>query len=302
MPFQNTDQNADNVIIAHFGGNIMHHFKALGTISFLLGFTLLVCGCTANKSQANNADFGISAEAVPEGILIHLKNIPADASHMWIAISTVDDTEDPESPRSIISSYAALTNTNEMNWVGSSVQLEKVKQTGTILFPYAESGKNYHISADVYTLQEREQYMSGDESLDQHRANAEVTATGGIYFNRDDVRLELSNDNTALTLSSQPVFPPEVTFADQMYRFSFTIQVESGSLGVGDHHIPEGLSPDGLTWVFEPQMSTVNLRGNDWLEEGVNYPAWASAYVNILHEDIIWSINIANTPLSDFCL
>ena len=278
----------------------MHQFKKLSAILFISGLTLFVFSCNTKGNQSQHTEFGITAEAVPEGILIKFKNIPAEASHMWINISTVDETEDPESPRSIISSYAALTNTEELNWIDSSLQLEKVKQTGTILFPYVKPENNYYISADVYTLQEREQYIQGDENFHRHYASAEVTATNGISFNRDDVRLELSNDKTAVTLSSQPIFPPGITFADQMYRFGFTIQVDAGSLGVGDHHIPEGLSPDGLTWIFEPQMSTFNLKGSDWLKEGVSYPAWASAYVNILHDGILWSVGIGYSELVGF--
>ena len=280
----------------------MHHGKALRVISLFFVFALVSFSCVTGKNLVKNAEFAIHAEAVQEGILISFKNIPADASHMWIGINTVDENVDPESPHSIISSYAAITNTSEMDWVNSSLQLEKIKQTGNIIFPYVNPGKNYHISAYIYTLQEREQDIRADESLQRQWANTEVTVKNGIYFNRDDVRLEMNNDNSAVTLSSQPVFPSDVTFADQMYRFSFIIQVEGGAISVGDHHIPEGLSPDGLTWVFEPQMSNDNLKGEPWLEEGVDYLTWAAAYINIIYDEIIWSINIANTPLCKFRL
>jgi len=278
----------------------MHHLRTSGVITLILCFFLLVFSCNTNGNYEKDAGFGIIAEAVPEGLLISFKNIPAETSHMFISISTTDDTEDLESPHSLISSYAALTNTDEMNWVGSSLQLEKVKQTGTILFPYVIPGKSYHVSAYVYTLQEREEFMKGDENSHQQWANTEVIAKGGIYIDSDNVKLELSNDKSAVTLSSQPIFPQGITFADKIYSYGYTIQVDNSSLGVGDHHIPEGLSPDGLTWVFEPQMSAVNLSGNDWLEKGDSYPAWATAYVNILYDDILWCISIAKTELVEF--
>jgi len=278
----------------------MHHLRALGVITLIFCFILLVFSCSIYKNQTNNADFGITAEAVPEGLLIRFINIPTETSHMFISISTTDDTEDPESPRSINSSYAALTNTDEMNWIGSSLQLEKVKQMGTILFPFVESGKSYLVSAYIYTLQEREQFMKGDENSHQQWANTEVTAKDGIYIDKNNVKFELNNDKTAVTLSSLPVFPQGITFADQVYSYGYTIQVDNGSLGVGDHHIPEGLSPDGLTWVFEPQMSAVNLNSGNFLKEGVIYPAWATAYVNILYDEILWCISIAKTELGEF--
>ena len=278
----------------------MHHLRAFGVITLIFCFLLLVFSCYTNGNHEQDADFGITAEAVPEGLLVHFKNIPAETSHMFISISTTDDTEDLESPHSLISSFAALTNTDEMNWVGSSLQLEKVKQTGTILFPYVEPGKSYHVSAYVYTLQERELFMKGDENSHQQWASTEVTANSGIYIDNKNVKFELSDDKSAVTMSSQPIFPQGITFADQIYSYAYTIQVDSGSLGVGDHHIPEGLSPDGLTWVFEPQMSAVNLRVGDYLEKGASYPAWATAYVNILYDDILWCISIAKTELGEF--
>jgi hypothetical protein len=221
---------------------------------------------------------------------------------MWIWISMVDDAEEPESPRSIISSYAAITNTNEMDWVGSSLQLERIKKTGTILFPFVQPGRNYYVSVDVYNLSERKMFINRDENLQHSWANAEVVAENGILFNRDDSRLQLNNDNSEVTLSWQSVFSAEVTFAPQRYSFGVTIQVEGGSVSVGDHHIPAGLSYDGLTWVFEPQMSKVNLRGGEWLEEGVIYPAWAEAKVNIIHDEIMWSVGIVKTPEFAFSL
>ena len=278
----------------------MHHLRALGVITLIFCFLLLVFSCNTNRNYEHKTNFGITAEAVPEGLLIKFTNIPSETSHMFISISTTDDTEDPESPRSLNSSYAALTNTDEMNWVGSSLQLEKVKETGTMLFPFAETGKSYYIFVYIYTLQEREQFMKGDENSHQQWANTEVTAIDGIYIDRNNIKFELNNDKSAVTLSSLPVFPQEITFADQVYSYAYTIQVDGGSLGVSEHHIPEGLSPDGLTWVFEPQMSAVNLNSGDHLEKGNAYPAWATAYVNILHDDILWCISIAKTALGEF--
>jgi len=74
----------------------MHHFRALRTrtwfaISLILGFALVTFGCATDelvsgKNRAADADFGLTAQAVPEGILLTLSNIPPDTNHLWITV------------------------------------------------------------------------------------------------------------------------------------------------------------------------------------------------------------------------
>ena len=60
---------------------------------------------------------------------------------------------------------------------------------------------------------------------------------------------------------------------------------------------------NGLTWTFEPEMTgSLRKNNNDWLQDGNYYPAWAMAYANIIHDGIIWSIEIAKTPIFNFSL
>jgi len=281
----------------------MRQFKVLWTISLVLGFALLVFSCATGRNRSANAEFRLGAQAVPEGLLLTFSNNPADASHMWISIQSWGDAEEVESARDIISSFAALTNTSKMDWVGSTQQLERVKQTGRVVFPFVQAGQKYQISAVVYNQRQRELSINGGEYFQPVWADAQVRAGHGVYFDRDAVKFELDDAKSAVTLSTEPVFSSNVIFYDQRYSFSVIIMVaETGSVSVGDHHIPDSLSPDGLTWTFEPQMSTFNLIGNEWVEEGVYYSAWAEARVNIIYDDINWSIEVAKTPVFNFSL
>jgi hypothetical protein len=54
---------------------------------------------------------------------------------MWISVSSWGDTEVPESRHSYTSSYAAVESASFRTWVNSTQQLDKVKQTGKIIFP-----------------------------------------------------------------------------------------------------------------------------------------------------------------------
>jgi len=48
----------------------MQHFKVLRSVSLLLVFALFTFGCDIN--QVSNAKMELKAEAIPEGILLHL--------------------------------------------------------------------------------------------------------------------------------------------------------------------------------------------------------------------------------------
>jgi hypothetical protein len=281
----------------------MQHFKASRTISLLFVFALITFGCATSKNHAATAAFGLTAEAVPEGILLTFSNIPSDATHLWIGVSSLGDTEKPESPHSFIYSFAGITDTSVRGWVHSSRQLDKIKQTGKVIFPIVQTGIKYSISAIVYNELEFYLIRETDRNIHPRTAETELIADNGIYFNRDDVRLEINDAHSVVTISCEPVFSSEVIFDDQKYSFGVHIRVDNNrSIGVGDHHIPDGLSSDGLTWAFEPQMTGDLRRYNDngWLEIGSNYAAWATANVNIIYDDIKWSVEIAKTALFTF--
>ena len=281
----------------------MQLFKALRTFSLILVFALVTFGCATSKNQVVNADFGLTAEAVSEGLLITFSNIPTDAIRMTVHVSYWD-TDEQDRPYGFVSSFADLRDASFLVGSVSSVQLEQVKQNGRVIFPVVQEDKKYTVSAYVFTKRDHELFVNDDENYHPVWATAEFTAKNGIYFNRGDAMLELNDDKSAVTLSSEPVFSSDVNYYTKKYSFGVTILVDDkGSIGVGDHHIPDGLSSDGLTWVFEPQMKE-NIRESDidWLESGANYLAWASAYANIIYNDILWSVEVSHTPTFDFSL
>ena len=275
----------------------MRRFKALRAISLASVFSFAVFGCATGRNRSAGADFGLTAEAVSDGLLLTFDNIPADAVRLFIVVQSWIDAANPERERGITASFADIRDASFSAGDLHSVKLDRVKETGTVIFPIVQAGQKYLVSAAVETRADIE------NGIYPVFVEAEVVAEGGVYFNRNDVSLEL-HSNYAVTLSALPSFSPEVAFYTQRFSFAVTITVgETGSIGVGTHHIPAGLSFDGLTWMFEPQMSdSLRINGGGWLQAGNYYSARVTAYANILHDDILWSVEIAKTPEFDFSL
>ena len=273
---------------------MIQHFKVIFLLSV---FVLFVFGCATNKSEVTDAGFGLTAEVISEGILLIFYNIPPDSIRLFISIQSWDDTGEFGSYH-MISSFADIRDASFLGGAISSLQLERIKGNGRIIFPIVQAGQKYTISASIQTRYDI------DNDITPTFIYTEIIAENGIYFNREDLQFEVNETNTAVTLHSVPVFSSDVVFCSQKIGFSVFISVgESRSISVATHHIPDGLSSDGLTWTFEPQM-TDNLRenNNNWLQSGNYYPAWARAYANIIHDGIIWSVEIAKTPVFNFSL
>lgn len=276
----------------------MHHFKTLRTRRFscavptILFFALVTFGCPTSKNQVTGSDFGFSAESVPEGILLNFRNIPSDAVRMTIHVTIPDETA-----YGVSSSFADLRDASFTVGDNPSIQLERVKETGKVIFPIVQAGQEYYVSAYVYNQREHDLMLNNDESHQPTFAETTVIAKSGTVYNRSDVRLELNDSASVATLTSEPVFSSDVDFADRKYSFGVTIIVpEKGSIGIADYQYPDSLSADGLTWTFEPQMTQTLQSTPNWLETGENYTAWASVHANILYDDIFWYVELTKSP------
>ena len=275
----------------------MQHFKALITTLLILVFALVTFSCATSKNQISDTKFGLTVETVSEGLLLTFNNIPPDSIRLFISVHSWCHTEEVENGQNTVVAFADIRDTSFSEGGLPSLQLTRVKETGKVIFPIVQAGQKYHISAMIQTRADI------DNKTIPVFVDTEIIGKNGIYFNREDVELELIN-NSAVTLYTEPLFTSPVIFHTQKYSFGITIMVdENRSIGLGTHHIPAGLSSDGLTWIFEPEM-TESLRKYNagWLETGNYYPAWAKAYVNILHGDIIWSVEIARTQNFNFSL
>ena len=287
----------DIVIVYLLEDKIVRHFVGLRIITLLLVFVLVVSSCATSDNKATDTGFGFIAEAVSEGILLTFSNIPSDSVRLFIAVQSWDDTGEM-GHYNRISSFADIRDASFPYGAISSFQLERVKETGRVIFPIVQMGQKYTISASVQSRSDL------DNGIEPVFIEVEVTAENGIYFNRDGVQFELNDTNSAVTLHSMPLFSSSVVFHAQKIEFNTVVSVmDVGSISVGTHHIPAGLSSDGLTWTFQPQMTdSLRADNNGWLQSGSYYPAWSVVYANIVHDDIVWSVEIAKTSIFDFSL
>jgi len=280
----------------------VHDFKTLSKIIMISVFILAAFGCSS-KNQVIDTDFGFTAESVPEGILLTFRNIPSDAIRMMIHVNYFEENE-ITGIYNVYSSFTDIRDSSFTKGANPSIQLERVKQSGKVIFPFVKAGEEYSVMAYVFNQQDHDLMLNNDESYVPIWAETTIIPESGTFFRKEDVKLSLNNDNSYVTLLSEPIFSSEIAFDKQKYSFSVTIIVpKTGSIGVADHHFSDGLSDDGLTWVFEPQMTeTLREYNNNWLAVGKNYSAWANVFANIIYDDIFWYVEIVKTQEFNYSL
>jgi hypothetical protein len=275
----------------------MQHFKTLRTrtsfaISSILGlglcFALVTFGCDASKNQVSDfpSDIEISAETVPEGIRLtfsNYSNIPSEIDYLTVVFTSWYGSEEPDWEAS--DSFAImnlLSNRLEsQTWENA---IERVRQTGTVTFPFVQLGQRYIIRA-VFVDHE----LTNEDMFDSKGVTTlytECVADEGIYLNKN-ISLNMNNDHTSIALSSEPAFTTDVQFGELKVLYNIIIHK-------GDYTEAFTNYTDDLLWNFEPSFREYLTK------EGVvngNYPAIAGASLNIIHDNISWIMEIAHTPL-----
>jgi hypothetical protein len=245
-----------------------------------MGFILVIFGCATSKSRQYNADTALKAEAVPEGISLKFDYIPPETTRLFIMFQNWDGKDNLVGTHEITSSHTDIR--------GSS--LEQVKQTGGIIFPFVKAGQIYHILA--FFQNDSFQPVEGMPEC----ITTECVPYSGIYFN-GNIELNLNEDYTGVTLSREPQFPADVVFSPRKYSYGVTITInESGSLGIGGN--TDNQSVDGLTWIFEPEM-TEQLKQENALESG-DYPAYVRVSCNIMYDNLSWDVEIAKSRIFSY--
>jgi len=277
----------------------MQHFKTIRTrtwlaISLILGFALVTFGCSANelalsKNQVSDlSDFEISAEAVPEGILVtfsNYSNIPPEIEKLILSVWDWGDGKDAvmkiwdeNEPFAVMNSLSKMHghSTNENI-------IERVRRTGTITFPYVQPGRKYEIAALFYDSDDVRQGWTEKMTM------VECVADGGIYFDRD-ITININDACTGVALSSELSFRSDVHLGQMQYyifiRGDYTVPALGDCISSG--------KINNLFWEFEPSFRE-HLR-----EAGVpngDYPANAGVCFEIIYDNISWWLESVKTPV-----
>jgi hypothetical protein len=286
----------------HSGGKTMQNFKALRTrtwfaISLILGFALVTFGCdtsklvlgelVTSKSQqiSDFSDFEISAKAVPEGILVTFFDIPSEIEKLIISVYDWGDNKDAVmkiwdegKPFAVMDSLSNIRGHNNCENV-----IERVRQNGTIIFPFVQPGRKYEITASFSDSNDVQQGWT------EKMARAECVADGGIYLDRD-ITININDARTSVALSSEPA----LTSGVQLEEMFYSICIHGGHL----EWITSGETND-LFWEFEPMfrehLKEAGLANGD-------YPANAGVCLKVIYDNISWWLESVKTPVFTYSL
>jgi len=269
----------------------MQHFKALRTrtlfaISLILGFALVTFGCASSKNQVSDySNIEISAETVPEGILVTFSNyssIPPEITDIIVAFRDWGGSVEPNWENyDPLASMKLLSNLREYHCESA---IEQVRQTGKVIFPFSQPGHRYIITA----------YFINGDNLAETTVNAECIADGGIYPKKN-ITLDVNNTRTGVALSTAPVFTSDVQFGHPKMAYAILLRTNDNPL----LQAINSPNTDDLFWNFEPifskQLKETNVAKGD-------YPAYVVANLNIIHDNISWWLEIAKTPVFTYSL
>jgi hypothetical protein len=274
---------ADNYVVKHFGGLTMQQKRGVRTIFLLLGFILAVSGCAIGKDQTAFVYFGLSVEAIPEGIVLIFDNIPPETDCLEISIT--DENSKVYLEISHSRSYFAKTEIR-----GNSLEL--VKKTGKVFFPFVHAGHEYEISTGItYSIPS----VSGsgrERGWGSVRRNTLFIAENGYYYDKY-LELTVNESQTSVTLPSEPVFPVGVQYNSYDYRYGVVITAKHDDGGGTTMFLPNVRSVDGRRWELVPELN--NQLKSSSLQSG-DYPIFVTAYCSIVYDNIAWEVDIAKSP------
>jgi hypothetical protein len=260
----------------------MRKSKAFRAAALVTGFIRAVSAYATIKSHQPNTTTGLKAEAVPEGIALTFDTIPPEATRLFVQFQNWDEKENPAGTHEITASHSDIRGTS----------LEQAKRTGRVIFPFVKAGRNYHIAA-VFQKENNEDREDISDWI-----YADCVPYSGIYFT-GDIELTLNEACTVAILSREPQFSSELVFTPHKYNYDAAITIhENESLGISGN--TDNQSADGLTWIFEPEM-TERLKEAHYLESG-GYPAYVRASCNIIYDTIIWDVEIAKSRIFVYSL
>ena len=265
----------------------MRHVKFFGVISLVFCFVLTFMGCTTGKNQLSGIDVGLKAEAVREGIRLSFDYIPPETNRIFVHLTYWGEGEEPSDHHQLLSSYSDI--------MGSS--LDQVKQSREVIFPFVRTNFEYHIAVSFQNAEY--EAINGMPEL----FNTVCIAENNGIFVENDIALELNENHTSVTLSSQPIFSHEVSPATENYSF-IAIIYEANIYGADVSMVEKR---NDLSWDFEPQMSNgfkdvmQDSETGHYLVRGT-YPTVITVHSNIMHDNIRWEVEIAKSREFTFTL
>ncbi len=247
---------------------MLHHTNVLKKICAAVFFAVVFISCASKPApnyldpqNTGDDDLALQVEDVPEGVRISFENIPADTTMLFINIY-----KDEFAPTQWADAFAAVL----------GPQLDELKKTKQLVFPFAEKGQLYAISLDVAR-------DNGDNAREVINFQ---TQNGNNVTN--NVELLLNDEQTSVTLSEEPVFSLPVEFEERKYEYVLLFFPDDYS------SISSGIySGNDLSCAFSPELVN-HIRKNSPEIKGT-FPAYVAAVCNINYNGVSWMLKIAQT-------
>jgi hypothetical protein len=238
----------------------MQQIWTLRKISLILCLALVTFGCATNKNVTEKG-FSVTASGTSDGILLHFDNIPEDTTDISLAFVDINAKDQPTTVVSL--NYNAL---------------DEVKETGNLLCPFAENGREYFIRVYRFTGAEvAEKIVTG------------AIADGGIYLTNTSL-LHFTNGNNTLALSEMPTFSEEVVFSQDGFfnYYTYVRKDDGGFIGIGGE-ATNGLISSASVRPTEDvaQMYSTLLTGN--------LPMYGTAHCLLEYGNMEWAVQVAQS-------
>jgi hypothetical protein len=237
----------------------MQQIWTLRKISLILCLALVTVGCATNKNVTEKG-FSVTASGTSDGILLHFGNIPEDTTDISLAFV---DINAKDRQTNVVLNYNAL---------------DEVKETGNLLCPFAENGREYFIRVYRFTGHEvAEKIVTG------------AIAGGGIYMTNSPL-LHFTNGNKTLALSEMPAFSKEVVFSqDDFFNYYTYVRKDDGSLiGI------DGEASNGLICSVSIQPTEDTAKMYTALLTG-NLPLYGTAHCLLEYGNLEWLVQVAQS-------
>jgi hypothetical protein len=261
----------------------MQNHKIQPLTPLILAPLLALLACPITETQPKKAEVSLKALSQPQGICLTFNNIPTNTVWVYVQYNDWDGKDAPDNYYHGTSNYAFIQETPA---------IKRLKETNTLILPFVQAGHKYKIYATFFLTKEGETQTQDNKPIS---LETECIAGNGTYI-EETVNLNLADTLTGITLSSAPQFSSNVQLAPTETTYKLTLLysgtgTQFATISIGDKIAKNTLSPNGLTWEFESDMSNYLKEGSQ-IKNSVNYPAYFTAYSNLIYNDITWSIKI----------
>ena len=253
----------------------------IGVIAGILAIVSVFFSCATDK-DGTETGFNVTAKGTSRGIELYFGNIPEDIDRVFVLM--FDDTA-----KEVTKTFSDIR----------SNELEEIKQSGTFICPFVETGHEYTIFVSFHT-------ENGYKQVAEHTINS--TATGGIYMTNNPF-LHWNGENNNVTLSELPVFSEDVIYYHTPDFFEYNLMVRPPLEQTADKqetYIWEnwergyGISQFSNESPFDLYPFKNQLKGGIKGLGLTDVSASAFAYSWLIHDNIEWLVGIAKSE--DFIL